>query len=148
MNLELVVARHRENLNWLRRVPKKFRVTIYDKGGHHDAKHPLPNVGREAHTYLHHIVTRYDDLAELTVFAQGKPFDHVSTFHAILRELAAGNGLPATHAHFRWLGFIQGVLWDEGVQSIEEAEKQNTPTDATFDESPRDISEMMDVENK
>ncbi len=115
MNLELVVARHRENLNWLRRVPKKFRVTIYDKGGHHDAKHPLPNVGREAHTYLHHIVTRYDDLAELTVFAQGKPFDHVSTFHAILRELAAGNGLPATHAHFRWLGFI--IDWDDATGS-------------------------------
>jgi len=62
---ELVVARHREDLNWLRRVPKRFRVTLYDKGGHPGARHPLPNIGREAHTYLHHIVTRYDDLAAL-----------------------------------------------------------------------------------
>ena len=48
---------------------------------------------------------------------------------------------------FRWLGFIQGVLWAEGIQSIEEAKKQNMPADATFDEAPHDISEMMDVEN-
>ena len=31
---------------------------------------PLPNLGRESHTYLHHIVLRYDDLAERTVFTR------------------------------------------------------------------------------
>ncbi len=30
----------------------------------------LPNVGRETHTYLHHIVSRYDSLADWTVFSQ------------------------------------------------------------------------------
>ena len=74
--IELVVARYREELNWLRRVPKSVRVTIYDKSA---APQPgaiaLPNVGREAHTYLHHIVSRYESLSEVTVFCQGKPFD-------------------------------------------------------------------------
>ena len=89
MSLELVVARYNENLNWLRRVPKQFRVTIYDKSG---AVGPdsiaLPNMGREAHTYLWHIVTCYDSLAEVTVFCQGKPFDHAYDFHQTLRNLA------------------------------------------------------------
>ncbi|KAG1674943.1 hypothetical protein FOA52_014737 [Chlamydomonas sp. UWO 241] len=37
----------------------------------------LPNIGREAHTYLHHIVSRYADLADLTIFVQGDPYDHI-----------------------------------------------------------------------
>lgn len=36
----------------------------------------LPNYGFEAHTYMHHIATNYDDLAELTLFLQGNPFIH------------------------------------------------------------------------
>lgn len=110
MTAELVVARHCEDLRWLRRVPKNIRTTVYDKGLHAGAEHPLPNVGREAHTYLHHIVTRYDDLAPVTVFAQGKPFDHVSNFHAVLREVSAGNAALNADG-FRWLGFI--VDWDD-----------------------------------
>merc|ERR1719248_86361 len=34
----------------------------------------LPNVGRESHTYLHHIVDNYENLANWTVFTQaGEP---------------------------------------------------------------------------
>lgn len=87
--LELVVARYHEELKWLRRVPKSWRITAYDKS---EAPEPnalsLPNVGREAHTYLWHIIQRYDSLAALTVFCQGKPFDHAFDFHATLRALA------------------------------------------------------------
>jgi hypothetical protein len=110
--LELVVARHREDLRWLRRVPRSIRITVYDKGGDATDAIPLPNVGREAHTYLHHIVTRNDALADVTVFAQGKPFDHVSTFHDELRDLAEGR---STVAAFRWFGFI--VDWDDATGS-------------------------------
>ena len=112
-SIDLVVARHREDLRWLRRVPPGIRTRVYDKGGAAGGKSiPLPNVGREAHTYLHHIVTQYDDLAEWTVFAQGHPFDHVSTFHHILRELAAGL-VPARN--FVWMGFI--IDWDDATGS-------------------------------
>ena len=108
--LELVVARHREDLRWLRRVPRAFRVSVYDKGGDVSDGTPLPNIGREAHTYMHHIVTRYADLADLTVFAQGHPFDHVSTFHQVLKALA--DGAERVDA-FRWYGFI--VDWDDAT---------------------------------
>ncbi len=101
--LELVVARHSEALNWLRRVPSAYRVTVYDKGGDHEGAIPLDNVGYEAHTYLHHIVDRYDDLAATTVFVQGRPFDHVPDLHRRLRRLAEG---AEPVEDFRWLGFV------------------------------------------
>jgi hypothetical protein len=89
MLLQLVVARYSEDLSWLRNIPGAVAPFVYDKG---DALFPgavpLVNAGREAHTYLHHICERYNDLADVTVFCQGKPFDHAFDFHQTLRGLA------------------------------------------------------------
>jgi hypothetical protein len=105
LSFELVVARYLEDLGWLRNIPPQIRVTVYDKNP--VAPHPrairLPNIGRESHTYLHHIVTRYDSLAPFTVFCQGKPFDHAFDFRKTLRELAPN---PQQIDGFRWLGHI------------------------------------------
>jgi hypothetical protein len=103
---ELVVARYHENLNWLRRVPRAFRITVYDKST------TLPNIGREAHTYLHHITTRYETLADLTVFCQGKPFDHAFDFHQTLRAIATGE---KQIENFFWLGHIADTDTRDGV---------------------------------
>lgn len=73
--MELVVSRYQESTTWLSAY-KSLTVTIYDKSGE-PGPNSLPNQGREAHTWLHHIVTRYDTLADLTIFLQGSPFDHV-----------------------------------------------------------------------
>ena len=101
--LELVVARHAEDLAWLRRVPKAFAVTVYNKGESLPDAVPLPNIGREAHTYLHHLVERHDQLADVTVFVQGHPFDHAPDLHDRLRALADGSeGI----SDFHWLGFL------------------------------------------
>ncbi len=108
--VEIVVARYREQVDWTRNVPRKMHVTIYDKGGDLDpAAVPratverLENVGFEAHTYLHHLITRYDRLAPLTFFCQGHPFDHAHDLHKVLRGVVAGG---ETIDDFRWLGFI------------------------------------------
>lgn len=109
--LELVVARYAEDLLWLRRVPRRFRVTVYDKGAedpvlpqrHHLTRVQIPNRGREEYGYLRHILDRYDDLADITVFSQGKPFDHVPDFHKQLHALAFHQ---LAVADFHWLGFI------------------------------------------
>ncbi len=55
--MELVVARYAEDLAWLRNIPPQIRATVYDKNPNdsHPGARQLPNVGREAHTYLHHI---------------------------------------------------------------------------------------------
>jgi hypothetical protein len=104
--LELVVAHYDEDLQWLRRVPDAFRITVYSKAEAEQIPPKaiaLPNVGEEAHTYFHHMAERYDDLADVTVFAQGKPFDHVPDFHRTLKQLAAARLHVKT---FQWLGFI------------------------------------------
>ncbi len=113
----LVVARYQERLEWLRRVPATMSVYVYDKDDRPEPREPvalprtpkvaerLTNLGREAHTYLHHILRRWDSLEDVTVFAQGHPFDHASDFHAVLKGLAAApEALP--ESGFRWLGFI------------------------------------------
>jgi Protein of unknown function (DUF3431) len=102
--LTLVIARYNEYLEWLLPVLQDnntilSNVFIYDK-----CTDPLPmqnfvstlaglypkvhfkltshmnNVGREAHTYLHHIIHHYNDddpVDHVTMFLQGNPIDHL-----------------------------------------------------------------------
>lgn len=75
-DIEIVVARYNENLNWLNHY-FEF-ITVYNKGssspGDEDIK--LDNVGRESHTYLTHIIDNWDNLSEKTFFCQGHINDH------------------------------------------------------------------------
>ena len=79
---ELVVAVYEENINWLierKRQSEGFeKISAYCKSNRNDfdftAK--LPNKGRESHTYIHHIIKNYDNLADFTTFVQGGPFFH------------------------------------------------------------------------
>jgi hypothetical protein len=111
---ELVVARYEEDLRWLRRVPDSIRIVIYNKGESEtlpaflSARRgvrvvSLPNVGREAHSYLTHLVEQNDALTAVTIFSQGHPFDHAPDFHERLRALADGTERPAL---FDWYGFL------------------------------------------
>lgn len=103
VRFELVVARYNEDVAWLKRVPKDFRITVYDKGDGSSGGIPLANEGREAHTYLHHLAERYDSLADVTVFVQGHPFDHAPDLHKQLKAYAVGTD---SVADFYWLGFL------------------------------------------
>jgi hypothetical protein len=51
----------------------------------------LENVGREGHTYLHHIIANYDhfDDDEHIVFLQGHPFDHSPDLFLQLKNIQA-----------------------------------------------------------
>jgi hypothetical protein len=120
--IELVVARHEEDLRWLRRVPKEIRITVYNKGktsalpeGFQERKNlaviTLPNEGREAHTYLTHLTERYETLAENTVFCQGHPFDHAPDFHDGLRALGERRERSEP---FLWYGFLEETDDREG----------------------------------
>lgn len=85
MNLEVVVARYNENINWLRSL--NCKVTIYDKGNDVvDRSIKLPNIGRESQTYFYHIVKNYDNLADWTIFTQAHPFDHVKDMDNIVQH--------------------------------------------------------------
>ncbi len=114
-SIELVIARFEEDLRWVRRVPPSVKVTIYNKGVSRPLTAeletragisviPLPNKGREAHSYLTHLVERYGSLAPRTVFCQGHPFDHAPDFHARLRDLEGRDAAPEP---FLWYGFLE-----------------------------------------
>ena len=81
--VNVVLARYDEDLSWLAEETilsqPGMRTLVYGKS--ENAKAPsslpdhtklimLPNVGRESHSYLHHLVEHYDDLADWTVFSQ------------------------------------------------------------------------------
>lgn len=72
----LVISYYNEDLSWLDNV--KCEQIIYNKGQNKPNRFHinLPNVGREAGTYLTHIITNYNDLNDINIFAQGNPFDH------------------------------------------------------------------------
>ncbi|MBI4804705.1 MAG: DUF3431 domain-containing protein [Desulfovibrio sp.] len=71
--VEVVVARYQEDASWVRGMG--LPCVVYDKSGQ-PGPHALPNIGRESHTYLSHIVAQYPDYADFTVFLQADPFKH------------------------------------------------------------------------
>lgn len=103
--LEIVVARCGEDVGWLERwTPYVDRITVYDKSQTPlESPHPkitvksLPNVGREAHSYLSHFVGFYDTLCDIVVCTQGRYDDHLSEsqFHEMVRS-PTGDHPPTT----------------------------------------------------
>lgn len=102
MDTDIVVARYKEDINWLSTWPAPCvrRVVVYDKS---DGERKLDgmcsgvqvingieNVGREAETYIRHIVENYDDLAERVIFTQARFSDHCTS----LPQLLAGHKRP------------------------------------------------------
>lgn len=82
IKFEVVIARFNENLDWAVKEFPYDKVTVYNKGPD-DLKLPsnfevipLENTGRESHSYLHHIIKNFDNLAEKTLFLQGHPYEH------------------------------------------------------------------------
>ena len=76
MSFCIVVARYNECVEWTKQFPN---VIIYNKGNSLEHTYNpivLNNVGREGHTYYKYIYDNYENLAEYTIFLQGKPFDH------------------------------------------------------------------------
>jgi len=112
-SMGLVLNHFNEDLRWLKKVPAEFRLFVYSKGPEPDLSflqrdlnfESLPNVGREAHTWLHHLGRFRDSLAPFTVFLQGHPFDHCHDAHARLRRLVEEGCLPGG-VDFDWWGFI------------------------------------------
>lgn len=83
--LSVIVARYEEDMLWLH--PFFHICTIYNKGSciNNDINNinkikkvvDLPNVGREAHSYLYHIINNYDDIEGILLFTQGNIKDHL-----------------------------------------------------------------------
>ena len=107
-DVDIVVARYSEDVDWLGDLA--HHCIIYNKW------HPatledeykykrvvqLPNVGRESHTYLYHIVENYDNLAPVTVFTQARIEDHFE-----------GQWTPQNGCEFLWSLGKQAALYGQ-----------------------------------
>jgi hypothetical protein len=74
--IHIVISRYNEDLSWIEEYD--FNFIIFNKGNNIEGVEniKLPNVGREAHTYLYYIINNYNNLPEYVCFLQGNPFDH------------------------------------------------------------------------
>lgn len=99
LTASVVVAHFDEDLSWMNRINARVAKFVYSKG-ENVVGEKLPNVGRDYHTYLTHIVRHYDMLTDVVFFLQGWPLDrsaHVVTSVNWLR-------------HFHYIEFGTNIL--------------------------------------
>lgn len=74
----LVISVYNEDLSWVKSIDFADKIFIYNKGNQFiDNSIRLPNVGREAHTFIYHIVNHYNNLPDYLITLQGCPFPHL-----------------------------------------------------------------------
>jgi hypothetical protein len=111
MDAELVISCTAEDLHWALEWPHK--VTVYTKGkdvdgpAHWNAVR-LDSIGREAHTYLFHILNRWDSLAELTIFCTGEKTLVANYINTEVDNLKIGTSITSVKD------------WDDGGRLIHE----------------------------
>lgn len=96
----LVVARWREDVDWLRGLPEGWRATVVQKGT------DLPNAGREPTSFLWWIDTHYKkiDRGAQYAFVQGDPFPHVADLWNRLTNPGTGFRPLSSSAPFQSTG--------------------------------------------
>ena len=120
--VQVVVCRFNEDIGWLRQLHARaqgdLHTIVYNKQGNARSSQRLAeqlyntnstgaalqadqvairtlcNVGKEAFCFLQHIIERWRDLAEVTVFLQGDPFPHFEDDGPVAR----GPDHPMWHA--------------------------------------------------
>lgn len=125
MEKHLVVAKFKEDVSWIKRATSFNKIYLYDKSG--AAAPPvtannlnfeaLPNIGRESHSYIYHVLKNYSNLPDILVLAQGWPFDHCPDFleataKSDLDEIWESHIKAEPENKMRWPGFIGlGHFW-------------------------------------
>ena len=133
-SLRLVVAAYDEDLSWLKQVDKKWEISVIRKDK------DIPNVGREASSFLYAMEKFYEDDGWIC-FLQGDPFHHCTNILNLLNNIrdyylifiplsdkvlqTYANGgpydrnLPVKEWHERWIGKWPGnIAFAPGGQFI------------------------------
>lgn len=106
MTIGLVVARYTEDVSWINEIQTTdMNVYIYNKsytpvdGVFGPYRYEWrENIGNEAETYLWHMIYNYDHLDNVTLFVQGRPYDHVRKDQL---QYVINNGITS----FEWLAY-------------------------------------------
>ncbi|QGG93345.1 DUF3431 domain-containing protein (plasmid) [Agrobacterium sp. MA01] len=78
---QVVLARYKEDISWILDIPVDFKVIVYNKGDEITSEEILkraevinrPNIGRESETYIHHMMTSWENTEDYTVYSQAEP---------------------------------------------------------------------------
>lgn len=123
MKKELIIAVYNEDISWINNINSVDKIIVYNKGDRDIFSNipnieviKLPNVGREAHTFVYHIVENYEKLADHTIFLQGDPFYHSYLTPETINEHLANHTYkdirePAFNGDFvhDWTGLCKGI---------------------------------------
>ena len=116
MQKQAVIAKYNEDISWTKKL--EIPIIIYDKSDGGD----LLNIGRDLHTYAHHIAANYDNLAELTLFLQGNPFDHCADLLNTISHLEVVDFNPLTDifrlTHKSGLPYYSALPLQEAYQNL------------------------------
>lgn len=85
-NKQLIVSHYKKDISWINNVNSNIDIRIYDKGDNNKGFIELQNIGREPHTFFHHIIENYNLLHEWTIFSQDEYVDHVKDWVNIIND--------------------------------------------------------------
>lgn len=110
MSKELVIAAYDKYLDWLDDIDPSTKITVYRKGDEtpqRDGEIKIElNRGRCVHTFFNHLHINYDNLADITYFAQDYPFDHWQDIVQVVN-----NDTQATRCQLN-IGGYYGFHWN------------------------------------
>lgn len=142
-SVDIVVARYEEDISWINNlaVDSYSRIYIYNKGSHAQFSIPnakiltLPNYGREAHTYLHHVIENYDTLADVTLFLPGSAWYKESKKYRVMKVVdrvsKTRDSVIIGHRDQQTLHDVHGFTIDSYAVTNEENRKKNPETALT-----------------
>lgn len=119
LELDVVVSRYNENVSWTFGLPDHANLFLYNKGTDLHSGIPLPALGGDAHTYLHHILAVYNKLSnyesDYIAFLKPEPFKTCpDALHQLISKSYAGADFTPL-GNFRPLSDMQGRPHHDGL---------------------------------
>ena len=138
-NKQLVVSHFEKDMEWTKSVDETTDIAIYSKSSKENEYLKLANLGREPHTYAHHIIENYDNLHEWTLFCQDDPIIHVSNWIQIVNSNEESwKNLCCMSVERTYYFFIAGVYTETAGQTYnivnnwKKIFNENCPSTITF----------------
>lgn len=155
MTRELVIAAYDKHLYWLDKLNADIKQTVYRKGNEPQERENeivyFVNKGRCVHTFFNHIYQNYDNLSDITFFAQDWPFDHWEDIVEVVN-----NGTEESRCQLKiggYYGFhfntisvpspLGGIMWE---LSPTKHHGQGNVLECNSDGSPQDTNPDIDME--
>lgn len=141
---EIILARYNEDVKWINEEPyNNFKVICYNKGDNNIKINnlkkviQLPNVGRESHSYLYHIINNYDNLANISVFLMGSMTDTIHKKNQKLKLLFENLNFDNSIFICQTYNNVKDELYDFTLQEYKSTNKNNSlkNNDKTLDKA-------------